>query len=119
VIGRIGTPTASDLVKIAYAQDQAEAELMEGLLATVEVSSVVRRAIGFDVPEFLPAGPRQVLVAAEDIGVARDVLRRDDAGDVHRVTPSGADRQSRLIAGLVIVVAVIALVACLATDVLG
>src|SRR3954471_23911193 len=76
--GRIGTPRDSDLVKVAYAQDEAEAELIQGLLGTVEVSSVVRRAPGVDVPEFLAAGPRGVLVAAEDIGVARDVLHHED-----------------------------------------
>src|SRR3954469_19600721 len=104
--GRIGTTTRdSDLVKIAYAQDQAEAELIQGLLGTVEVSAVVRRAPGFDVPEFLAAGPREVLVAAEDIDVARDALRQDEASDLHPVTPSSADRQSPLIAGLLIVVA--------------
>ena len=117
--GRIGTTRDSDLVKVAYAQDQAEAELIQGLLGTVEVSSVVRRAPGFDVPEFLAAGPREVLVAAEDTGVARDVLGQDDAGDLHPTQPSGADRRSRLIAGLLIVVALIALVVCLATDVFG
>ena len=117
--GRIGTTRDSDLVKVAYAQDQAEAELIQGLLGTGEVSSVVRRAPGFDVPDFLAAGPREVLVAAEDISVARDVLHQDDAVDLHRAPPSGADRQSRLIAGLLIVVAFIALVVCLATDVLG
>lgn len=117
--GRIGTTRDSDLVKVAYAQDQAEAELIQGLLGTVEVSSVVRRAPGFDVPEFLAAGPREVLVAAEDTGVARDVLGQDDAGDLHPTPPSGADRRSRLIAGLLIVVALIALVVCLATDVFG
>src|SRR3954471_3906328 len=117
--GRIGTPRGSDLVKVAYAQDQAEAELIQGLLGTVDVSSVLRRAPGFDVPEFLAAGPREVLVAAEDIGVARDVLHQEDAAGVDPDPPSGANRQSRLIAGLLLGVAFIALVVCLATDVLG
>jgi hypothetical protein len=71
------------------------------------------------VPEFLVAGPRAVLVAAEDIGVARDVRRHDDAGDLDPAPPLGAHRQSRLIAGLLIVMAFIALVVCPATDVLG
>jgi hypothetical protein len=89
--GAIGTTRDRDLVKVAYARDQAEAELIQGLLGTVEVSWVVRRAPGFDVPDFVAAGPREVLVAAGDLGVARDVLRQDDAGDIHPVTPSGAD----------------------------
>ena len=42
-----------DLVKVAYAQDQTEAEFLQGLLHDADVGSVVRRAPGFDVPEFL------------------------------------------------------------------
>ena len=48
----------SDLVKVAYAHDQTEAEFLQGLLHDADVGSVVRRAPGFDVPEFLAAGPR-------------------------------------------------------------
>ena len=51
----------SDLVKVAYAHDQTEAEFLGGLLHDADVGSVVRRAPGADVPEFL-AGPRHVLV---------------------------------------------------------
>jgi hypothetical protein len=117
--GRIGTTRDRDVVKVAYAQDQAEAELIQGLLGTVEVSSVVRRAPGFDVLEFLAGAPREVLVAAKDVGFAGDVLRQEDAAGVNPGPPSGADRQSRLRAGLLIAVAVIALVVCLTIDVLG
>ena len=34
----------SDLVKVAYAHDQAEAEFLQGLLDDADVGSVVRRA---------------------------------------------------------------------------
>jgi len=57
----------SDLVKVAYALDQAEAEFLQGLLHDADVGSVVRRAPGFDVPEFLAGGPRHVLVVASDV----------------------------------------------------
>jgi len=43
----------SDLVKVAHANDEAEAELLQGRLRTAEAGSVIRRAPGFDVPEFL------------------------------------------------------------------
>ena len=36
---------------------------------------MVRRNQGFDVPDFLAAGPRDILVAASGVDVARDVLR--------------------------------------------
>jgi hypothetical protein len=62
------------LVKVAYALNQAEAELIAGLLLEEGVPSVIRRARGFDVPDFLAAGPRDILVAASGVDVARDVL---------------------------------------------
>jgi hypothetical protein len=108
----------SDLVKVAYAHDQTEAEFLQGLLRDADVGSVVRRAPGFDVPEFLAAGPRHVLVAASDVPVARDVLRQTDPGAPAPPSRSGADRPSRVLAGLLIGVAIVALVVCLATDVL-
>jgi hypothetical protein len=83
------------------------------------VSSVVRRAPGFDVPEFLAAGPRHVLVAASDVAVAQDVLREVDPGRAGPPSRSGADRRSRVRAGLLIPVALIVLAVCVETDVLG
>jgi hypothetical protein len=63
------------LVRVARARHQAEAELIAGLLLEEGVASVVRRSGGFDVPDFLAAGPRDVLVAESGLDVARDVLR--------------------------------------------
>jgi Putative prokaryotic signal transducing protein len=116
--GPIRNATGNDLVKVAYAHDEAEAELLQGLLRTADVGSVVRRAPGFDVPEFLAAGPREVLVAASDVPVARDVLREVDPGEPGLPSGSGADRPSRVLAAVLIAVALVALVVCLATDVL-
>src|SRR4051812_26332398 len=108
----------TDLVKIAHAHDQMEAEFLQGLLRDADVGSVVRRAPGFDVPEFLAAGPRHVLVAESDVPIARDVLRQGDPDEAAPPTRSSADRPSRVLAGLLIGVALVALVVCLATDVL-
>ena len=62
------------LVKVAYAQQQAEAEMIQGLLSEDGIPSMLRRAAGFDVPDFLAAGPREVLVAEELAEQAQDVL---------------------------------------------
>ena len=115
---RTRNTTDFDLVKVAYAHDQAEAELLQGLLRGADIGSVVRRAPGFDVPEFLAAGPRHVLVAKSDVPVAQDVLREVSPTEDGASARSGADRPSRVLAGLLIVVALVALVVCLATDVL-
>jgi hypothetical protein len=62
------------LVKVAYAQQQAEAEMIQGLLSENGIPSLLRRAAGFDVPDFLAAGPREILVADEIADQAREVL---------------------------------------------
>jgi Putative prokaryotic signal transducing protein len=62
------------LVKVGYGQQQAEAEMIQGLLAEHGIPSMLRRAAGWDVPDFLAAGPREVLVAEELAQQAREVL---------------------------------------------
>lgn len=66
--------SSGKLIKVAYAQQQAEAEMIQGLLSEYGIPSMLRRAAGFDVPDFLAAGPREVLVAEELAAQAREVL---------------------------------------------
>lgn len=65
------------LVRVARARHQAEAELISGLLLEEGVASVARRSGGFDVPDFLASGPRDIMVAQSGEAIARDVLRFD------------------------------------------
>jgi len=51
-----------ELVRVAGGRNQAEAELIQNLLLEEGVPSMLRRSAGFDVPDFLAAGPRDVLV---------------------------------------------------------
>jgi hypothetical protein len=67
-------------VRVAGAANQPEAEFIQSLLLEEGVPSTVRRAAGFDVPDFLAAGPRDILVAASGVDVARDVLLQADLG---------------------------------------
>ncbi len=84
-----GQYSEGPLVRVAWARNQAEAELIAGFLLEEGVPSVVRRSGGFDVPDFLAAGPRDVLVAQSGADVARDVLRvQAPAGG-----PAGAGRR--------------------------
>jgi Putative prokaryotic signal transducing protein len=62
------------LVRVAYAQQLAEAEMIQGLLTEHGIPSMVKRQLGFDVPDFLAAGPRQILVPEELAERAREVL---------------------------------------------
>jgi hypothetical protein len=62
------------LVRAAWARNQAEAELIQGLLLEEGIPSLARRSGGFDVPDFLAAGPRDVMVAAGGLEAARELL---------------------------------------------
>lgn len=66
--------SSGKLIKVGFAQQQPEAEMIQGLLAEHGIPSMLRRAAGFDVPDFLAAGPREVLVAEELAEKAREVL---------------------------------------------
>jgi hypothetical protein len=61
-------------VRVATAHNQPEAELLQGLLLESGIPSLVRRSGGFDVPDFLAAGPRDILVPHGGEAAARDVL---------------------------------------------
>jgi len=59
-------------VKVAFAQNQMEAEMIQGLLGEHGIPSMVQRTV--DNPEFLAAGPRQILVPEEAAERAREIL---------------------------------------------
>jgi hypothetical protein len=102
------------LVWAAGARNQVEAEFIAGLLLEEGVPSLIRRAAGFDVPDFMASGPREILVPASGAQAARDVLLETGIRDpaAAPVTSAGA---TRLIAGLLLVVAVVAIVLFMAT----
>jgi len=62
------------LVKVARAANQPEAELIEALLLEEGIPSMLRRSGGSDVPDFLAAGPRDVLVPESGAQAAREAL---------------------------------------------
>src|ERR671928_1013706 len=66
--------TEGDLVRVAGARNQAEAELIQGLLLEEGVPSLLQRTRGFDVPDMLAAGPRDIMVPASGAATAREVL---------------------------------------------
>ena len=63
------------LVKVAYAQTQMEAEMIQGLLGGHGIPSMLKRAPGFDNPDFVGTGPHQVFVAEAVAEEAREVLK--------------------------------------------
>jgi pimeloyl-ACP methyl ester carboxylesterase len=67
-----------ELVRVAGAANQVEAEFIQGLLLEEGVPSLLRRTRGFDVPDFLAAGPRDVLVPEAGSEAARELLHQAD-----------------------------------------
>ena len=95
-------------VRVATAHNQPEAELLQGLLLESGIPSLVRRSGGFDVPDFLAAGPRDILVPRGGEAVARDVLR-PQAGA--RRLPAERSRPWVRVLALVLAALVVAFVA--------
>jgi len=99
-----------DLVRVAGAQNQPEAELLQSLLLEAGVPSVIRRARGFGVRDRLAAEPRDVLVPASGIEAARQVLPRADEG-LLLASSRIVFTPLRLLAGLLIAVVIAAIIA--------
>jgi hypothetical protein len=97
-----------ELVRVAGARNQAEGEFIQGLLLEEGVPSVLRRSAGFDVPDFLAAGPRDVLVPQSGVTTAREVLLEAElVGPETRGSPVAP---ARLLLGLLLALAVGAIV---------
>src|SRR5438309_6616950 len=96
------------LVRVAGARNQAEAEFIQGLLLEEGVPSVLRRTAGFDVPDFLAAGPRDVLVPQSGVATAREVLL--EAELISSEQPGSTVSPRRLAVGLLAALAVGAVV---------
>ena len=61
-------------MKVAAAADETVALLMDGVLKDAGIPSLIQRAPGFDAPDFLAAGPRDVLVPSSLVEEAKQVL---------------------------------------------
>jgi hypothetical protein len=66
--------TEGELVKVARAENQPQAEFIAGLLLEEGIPCMLRRSRGFDVPDMLAAGPRDVLVPESAVQAAREAL---------------------------------------------
>ena len=104
--------TEGELVRVAGGRNQAEAELIQGLLLEEGIPSVLRRTAGFDVPDFLAAGPRDVLVPEAGAEAAGEVLLEAELAPAPGRAVSGP-RIGVLLAAIVAGGAVTALIAWL------
>jgi hypothetical protein len=104
------------LVRVTWARNQPEAELYAGMLLEEGIPSLMRRPAGFDVPDFMASGPRDLLVPQSALGAARDVLATGES--VEEPTPRRATpRATRLLAIMLLVLTLTAVVLFMATHV--
>ena len=96
--------TEGRLIRVAGARNQAEAEFVQGLLLEEGVPSMLKRAAGFDVPDFLAAGPRDILVPEAALATAREVLLQSEV--ISDEPPPRVVAPGRLLTGLLIALAV-------------
>jgi hypothetical protein len=67
-----------ELVRVTGSRSLADGEMIQGILLEQGIPSLLRRTRGFDVPDFLAAGPRDVLVPESGYQAARELLRGAD-----------------------------------------
>jgi hypothetical protein len=95
-----------ELQRVAVGRQQPEAEFIQMLLLEEGVPSTLRRTAGFDVPDMLAAGPRDVLVPESGVGVARQVLQEADIlpSEASSAPALTGERQSaaRLLLGILV-----------------
>jgi hypothetical protein len=103
------------LIRVAGARHQAEAEFIQGLLLEEGVPSMLQRSRGFDVPDMLAAGPRDVMVPQTGVEAAREVLLQADLLPVEPGRPA-IDRPVRILTGLLGAIAVVALILWVGTQ---
>jgi hypothetical protein len=96
------------LVRVVGARNQAEGEFIQGMLLEEGVPSMLRRSAGFDVPDFLAAGPRDVLVPESGVSTAREILLQAEL--ISSEPTTGGVSPVRLLAGLLVALAVGALI---------
>jgi hypothetical protein len=74
-------------VRVAFTRNQAESDLVQNILLEEGIPSMARRTRGFDVPDFLAAGPRDVLVPESGAEFARELLREADVAETVEPEP--------------------------------
>jgi hypothetical protein len=108
-----------DLVVVAGALNLAEAEMIQGFLLEEGVPSMLRRSRGFDVPDMLAAGPRDILVPAGGALVAREVLLQAEIQPGRDGGGAVVDGPARIAVGLLVALLVVGLILWIGTLLVG
>jgi pimeloyl-ACP methyl ester carboxylesterase len=101
-----------DLMRVTGARSLADGEMIQSILLDNGIPSMLRRARGFDVPDFLAAGPRDVLVPESGYEAARELLAGSELLTIE--TPPdrlpGIGSPARLAVGLIAAVGIAAVI---------
>jgi hypothetical protein len=93
-----------ELLRVTGGRNLADSELIQGILLDQGIPSILRRTRGFDVPDFLAAGPRDVMVPESGYEQARRLLSDADLLTVEAPPGSmpGIGSPARLAIGLAV-----------------
>jgi hypothetical protein len=89
--------TRGELRRVATARQQPEAEFIQMLLLDEGVPSTLRRTAGFDVPDMLAAGPRDVMVPESGVELARQVLQEAEIAPATAQAGAGDRRPAAML----------------------
>jgi hypothetical protein len=95
--------------RVAVARNLAEGEMLQGILLEEGIPSYLRRSGGFDVPDFLAAGPRDVMVPSSGVSAARELLGTDDPA-VMELEARPSQNAFRILAAILIVLLLASLI---------
>jgi hypothetical protein len=98
-----------DLTRVVGARNQVEADFIQNLLLEEGIPSMQRRSRGFDVPDFLAAGPRDILVPASGFVAAREMLLQSELLPAGQAGLSWGGTAWRVLAGLLLGLVVLAI----------
>jgi hypothetical protein len=105
--------STGDLRCVVVALNQAEADMLEDMLRTEGIPCVVRRSGRADVPDFLAAGRREILVPEGGLAAARDLLQIEPSTSTLPQT-SPIALAAAVFAGFLVIVVCVALIASFA-----
>jgi hypothetical protein len=98
--------TGGEPVKVGFASNLAEAQMIQGILLEEGIPSFERRSRGFDVPDFLAGGPRDILVPGAAAEAARGLLAVTGEEPIHGQPRSVEERPLRLLLGILVALAI-------------
>ena len=96
--------------RVTVVRNLAEGELVQGILLEEGIPSILRRTGGFDVPDMLAAGPRDVMVPASAVEMARELLSVDETPGPAPAEEALSRTAFRIAAVMLIVLLVVGLV---------